>query len=232
MKVLIIPDVHGRKFWIDSFNKNNYDKVIFLGDYLDHYYNESTDEQDLEVFKQIINIKKSNPDNVILLIGNHDCPYIWKEYGDALGKYWCRHDYEHHDEINKLFTDNLDIFQIAWECKNEKYDKVLFTHAGVTDYFKQICGITADDINNFFLKEKTKNIPNIVGLATVSFYRGGNSISGSPVWADVHEPKSSEVFQIFGHTYSYEPLITDNFAMLDTGKSCFILDENGINIAE
>lgn len=38
-KILIIPDVHGRTFWkyaIDNIDK--YDKVIFLGDYLDPYF--------------------------------------------------------------------------------------------------------------------------------------------------------------------------------------------------
>ena len=38
MKILVLPDIHGREFWkgacedIDSF-----DKVIFLGDYFDPY---------------------------------------------------------------------------------------------------------------------------------------------------------------------------------------------------
>ena len=120
MKILIVPDVHGRDFWREAI-KEDYDKIVFLGDYLDHYYGESTREHDIETLKDIIDIKKSNPDKVILLIGNHDCPYIWKEYGEALGSYWCRHDYDNHGEISRLFTDNLDLFQIAWECENEKY---------------------------------------------------------------------------------------------------------------
>lgn len=34
--ILIIPDVHGRTFWKYAIDK--YDKVIFLGDYLDPYF--------------------------------------------------------------------------------------------------------------------------------------------------------------------------------------------------
>ena len=88
----------------------SFDKVIFLGDYLDHYYDESTNEYDIETLQDIIEFKKSNPDDTILLIGNHDCPYIWPNtYGSALGSYWCRHDYSNHNRTYtaELYPDNL-----------------------------------------------------------------------------------------------------------------------------
>lgn len=71
-----------------------------------------------------------------------------------------------------------------------------------------------------------------MGLASVSFYRGGYADSGSPVWADVREHAKSQVpqvFQIFGHTYSKEAIIMEHFAMLDKGDSCYILDEEGLH---
>lgn len=229
MKILIIPDVHGRKFWREYIN-DEFDHIIFLGDYLDPYPGEATAEEALQEFKDIINFKNSNLEKVTLLIGNHDCPYMFEYYRKAL-RYWCRHDNERHDEIAKVFEDNLDKFQIAWECDNEKYGKVLFTHAGVSGKFKRICGLDAEQINAFFLKENTNNIPNIVGLAAVSFYRGGASDTGSPVWADVREHLKNpvtEIFQIFGHTYLKDSIIEEHFAMLDRGDSCYLLDKNGI----
>ena len=235
MKVVIIPDVHGRDFWRKAI-KEECDKIIFLGDYLDPYYGESTDEKALEEFKDIIEFKKNNSDKCILLIGNHDCPYIWDEYGRELGSYWCRHDYNNHDEINKLFNDNIHLFQIAWECDNKKYGKVLFTHAGVTNTHKKVCGLSADEINKFFLEESTNNVPNVVELAEVSYFRGGNSREGSPVWADVREHMKSQVpqvFQIFGHTYVATPIFYEHFAMLDDGgKHYYILDDNEIKSIE
>lgn len=37
-KILIVPDVHGRKFWHKAKEMiNSVDKVVFLGDYLDPY---------------------------------------------------------------------------------------------------------------------------------------------------------------------------------------------------
>lgn len=41
MKILIIPDVHGRDFWTDPCKDiSEYDRVIFLGDYTDPYDDE------------------------------------------------------------------------------------------------------------------------------------------------------------------------------------------------
>jgi hypothetical protein len=56
--------------------------------------------------QDIINFKKANPDNVILLLGNHDLIYI---------------DYE-----EPLFVENLSLFQNAYQI-----DNVVFTHAGI-----------------------------------------------------------------------------------------------------
>ena len=40
MKILIIPDIHGRDFWIEPCKHiDEFDKVIFLGDYHDPYSN-------------------------------------------------------------------------------------------------------------------------------------------------------------------------------------------------
>lgn len=232
MKILIVPDVHGRDFWRNPCleHHSEFDKIIFLGDYLDHYSGESTIGHDIETLKDIIKFKKEHSDKVILLIGNHDCPYIWPDtYGRALGDYWCRHDNLNHKEIHKLFTDNLDLFTLAWDCPY-KDSKLLITHAGVTEYFKNVCGTNAEQINNFFLKEKSGNLPNVIGLAACSYYRGGYSESGSIVWADVREHLrggTTDVYQIFGHTYSEGIIAEDHFIMVDTGKACVIFDTDG-----
>ena len=42
-KILIIPDVHGRTFWRAALETGNYEKVIFLGDYVDPYVYEGID---------------------------------------------------------------------------------------------------------------------------------------------------------------------------------------------
>lgn len=232
MKIIIVPDVHGRDFWRNPCYEHHdeFDKIIFLGDYLDHYPGESSNEHDIDTLIDVIGFKLLHPEKVELLIGNHDCPYIWPDtYGKALGDYWCRHDHKNHDLIHKIFTDNIDLFNIAWDCPY-KDTKVLFTHAGVNQGFKDICGLDAEQINTFFLEEKSGNVPNVVGLTACSFYRGGYSQWGSPVWADIREhfkEPVTDVYQIFGHTYAEDIITGDHFIMTDTGKTCVIFDTEG-----
>ena len=230
---MIIPDVHGRSFWREPIKEiNNFDKVVFLGDYMDSYPGEATYEEAIQGLKDIISLKKEYSDKVILLIGNHDCVYMFDEYCKATSAR-PRFDYEHYKEVEQVYKENEKLFQIAWDCDNEKYGKILFTHAGVTEQFKNVHGLDAEEINKFFLEEYTSGgISNIVGLASISFYRGGHNSFGSPVWADVREHLSNpvaDIFQIFGHTYLREPIFKEHFAMLDIGNTCYILNENGLS---
>lgn len=71
-RILVIPDVHGRSFWREPLNKiDEFDHVIFLGDYMDPYPGEATYEEALQSLKDIISLKKKYPDKITLLIGNH-----------------------------------------------------------------------------------------------------------------------------------------------------------------
>ena len=71
-KILIIPDVHGRRFWRDAIESDDYDKVIFLGDYVDPYPNEGigsfTAQEGLE---RIILYHDEHPDKVVLPTHNN-----------------------------------------------------------------------------------------------------------------------------------------------------------------
>ena len=127
MKILVLPDIHGREFWkgacedIDSF-----DKVIFLGDYFDPYDFEGISVATaIENFQEILDLKRYNIDKVLLLLGNHDLPYMFDEYYN-LSNYHCRHSEEYHDEIGSLLRSNAHLFTLSCVV-----DDILFTHAGV-----------------------------------------------------------------------------------------------------
>lgn len=70
MKTLVIGDVHGRLCWLDIIEKENPDKVVFLGDYVSTHQLISSDQQ-CSNLEDILNYKEENPDKVILLRGNH-----------------------------------------------------------------------------------------------------------------------------------------------------------------
>ena len=72
-KILIVGDVHGRKFWHKAEEIiDKVDKVVFLGDYLDPYPHEGIlVNEAIQEFKQILEFKEKYNDKVVLLTGNH-----------------------------------------------------------------------------------------------------------------------------------------------------------------
>lgn len=219
-KILIVPDVHGRKFWHKAKEMiNSVDKVVFLGDYLDPYPWECISRLDtIKEFEEIIKFKNDNPGKVVLLLGNHDCAYCF-DFGSA-----SRYDYENEFEIKNLFSTNIGLFRLYFREGN-----YLFTHAGITrDWLRTY--LPEYDIERFTTLTTRELIP---FLWKVSFLRGGNQDTGSMVWSDVSEgDREDTCYQIFGHTQlESEPIITDKWACLDV-RRCFLLDTDNRKIEE
>ena len=109
-KWIVIPDVHGRKFWRDVVKGNEDERIIFLGDYLDPYSEEGiTPEDAYNELLDIIAFKKEHPDNVTLLLGNHDLGYLDPNICSF------RQDKRKLKRNRKLLRDNLDMFDIISE---------------------------------------------------------------------------------------------------------------------
>lgn len=74
MKLLVIPDIHGRDFWKEPCEKpGEYDKIIFLGDYLDPYPKEGIFKDEARHnLVDIIEFTIHNKMKVITLTGNHE----------------------------------------------------------------------------------------------------------------------------------------------------------------
>jgi len=199
--VLIIPDVHGRTFWIDAVNRfekeiaSNKIEVVFLGDYLDVYGFEVTEGRALnsalavELFEEIIDFKREHPKNVHLLLGNHDMHYYNALYAKNI--YKCRYDSAHGKRICELFRSNKELFELAWDCKIGE-TLVLFSHAGVLKSWvdEQFRGNKIKRPNKEFLNNilESPDKETILTLAHAGSYRGGwGRESGSVIWADVNE---------------------------------------------
>lgn len=240
--ILIYPDIHGRLFW-KRIDGTKFDRVIFLGDYLDPYpFDGITTVEAIHNFKEIIDFKKSNSEKVILLLGNHDMPYFSEKYKSYF-QYLSRYSYGHHKEIEEIFNENRDLFGIAYSDED-----ILFTHAGCsagwiektfTGEYKPSLEDLVRSLNNLL-----KTDEGLSSLSEVSGYRGGYSSYGSCIWADVDELKLDhlakedrteqdreilEIKQIFGHTLQGHYDLTggviydqevefDNCKMLDTAN--------------
>lgn len=207
MKLLIIPDVHGRDFWIEPCQHiDEFDKVIFLGDYHDAYPFQVSQETSRQRLKdELVPFVLNNRDKVICLMGNHDCNYIYFPMAD-------RFDRKHQEEIKELLQQlNL---QVAY-----KVDDYLFTHSGVLPCWLESNDLTIEDLINGNVTAEQ--------LAQVSPRRGGYHTCGSCVWGDVSEYFSSEkipdLYQIFGHTQLIDAFINKDFACLDC-RMAFVLD--------
>lgn len=224
MKILIVPDVHGRKFWhVAQTTVDEVDKVIFLGDYLDPYsYEGITFEDAVNEFKEILEFKEQYSDKVVLLVGNHDMHYIIKEFMNCSRlNVWRRL------EMNELYMQNIDKFRLIYQAKN-----YLFSHAGIYLEWLDKYGMTLDDLNNLSTFIDNKDFWST--LEDVGHSRGGFDPAGSCVWADIEESLLNDVYpikQIVGHTQLHEPFIREDIKCLDVRK-CFILNTETDEVAE
>ena len=240
-KILIIPDVHGRDFWKEPVKKVLEDTnahIVFIGDYTDPYSSEWEPNFDyrqhtVDNFKEIIEMKKQNSDRITLLLGNHDCGY-------AIGDDVCssRMDKIHQSELEKLFRENRELFQIAEEC-DIAGKHFIFSHAGILKgWVKSVWGDEADDtdfnvvsrLNNAWLN----NDMNILSrLGDYDDYRGWDGFQyGSPMWSDIRSwirvtPEETYGFNIVGHTQLSHQVVLDQIADLDCRKA-FYIDDQGV----
>lgn len=240
-KILIIPDVHGRDFWRDSVIKtltNTSANIVFLGDYTDPYSSEWAPNFDyrqhtVDNFKEIIELKKQNPERITLLLGNHDCGYA---IGDTISS--SRMDRKHQSELEELFKENRELFQIA-----EEHDiagrHFVFSHAGILKgWVRSVWGgetespdfKVIDSLNNAWLVDDWS----ILGrLGDYDIYRGWGGLQyGSPLWSDIRSwvkvtPDETYGFNIVGHTQLDRQLVLDQIADLDCRKA-FYIDDQGV----
>lgn len=207
MKLLIIPDIHGRDFWMEPCSHiDEFDKVIFLGDYHDPYlFQVSQDKSRHRLRDQLVPFVTEHKDKVVCLMGNHDGNY-------AIGEMADRMDVFHHDEIRNLLKQ-MDL-KLAYMV-----DGYLFTHSGVLPAWLDYNKLTLEDVLN-------NNVP-VDALTQVSPRRRGTSPCGSCIWGDVREydmnQKLENTYQIFGHTQLISPIIAPHWACLDC-RMAFVLD--------
>ncbi len=226
--LLIIPDVHGRKFWREAVDNKPHSHVIFLGDYVDPYTREGIyPENAWEEFDKIIDYADSHAQTTTMLLGNHDMHYssdLFDEIAEG-----SRYSNSTKRKVRPIFDSHSYLFSLAFEAEYEGIH-CLFTHAGISPYWllehEDIVGEpTAENINNLYYTRE-----GMEALAEVGWARGGWVKAGGPMWADYSEVAVTEtlpgIYQIFGHTQTADskPIINRYMACLDCHKA-FLLSE-------
>lgn len=228
MKILVIPDIHEKDVWKERVNANDYDKVIFLGDYVDSWTHD--DKQAISNLQDIIAFKQSMGDKCILLLGNHDVQYMFFPHYNTNGlQQSCA------AVLKLLFQLNKDLFKIAHLEGNH-----LFTHAGVAqEWFNKYDDIIlkhmapgmtiADAIESIFNSSDSEIIFDIGPISE------GNHDVGGPLWFRPLEGRALKGFHhIVGHTRMSEiKTVHENDTtsitytdVLDTIKQFLLLDIN------
>lgn len=248
MKILVLPDIHGRDFWKGACKDiDPFDKVIFLGDYFDPYdFERISVATAIENFQEILDLKRLNRDKVVLLLGNHDLPYMFSRYYE-LSDYHHRHSEEYHHVIGDLLRANAHLLSLS--CAT---DNILFTHAGVqSQWFSETFHSRTTDAGEIstMINTLTGSSEGLGNLYRVSYYRGGRDSYGSCIWAHVDEMiddagDSSNPLQtlrqVFAHSlqvdrvWNYDirygkALEFGNCKMIDTAKP-YVLDTDSFTL--
>ena len=203
-KIVCYGDLHGNPIWKQIVEKEqDADLVIFLGDYFDSFIY-STVEQ-IYNFNEIIEFKKANPNNVILLIGNHDYHYF-PEIGDRgiSGYQGSAKATAISYELNK----NRDLLQMAFA-----HDNILFTHAGVgLSWIERLSYWMPDLLPPEFNAQSISDYVNDVWKYKPLFFNfigrddSGDDMGQTPIWI---RPRSlmkdgqnfkKNLIQVVGHT--------------------------------
>ena len=209
-KTITIGDLHGKDIWkkcadLETLSKTSgleteYDKYIFIGDYVDSF--DKTDKETLDNLQNIILLKKNYPDKIILLWGNHDLPYYLGYKGHECSGHRML---QAHENLNNIFESNKDLFQMAFQIKNH-----LWTHAGIhkgwyNDRFLKTIdndieyGVLTDTMAEQLNKSFERNDD---CLFDVGYARGGSQTIGGPFWLDkmnLHKPLEG-YHQVVGHS--------------------------------
>lgn len=215
-RILVLGDIHGHTSWEPIVKKEDFDKVVFLGDYLDSFTVPPIDIA--RNFAHILNYKAYMGDKCVLCYGNHDHSY-WNAERCSGYNYHAVHLYM--PLLEDAFKEKmLEIVHIE--------DDILFSHAGVSDYWlKKVTMLDyVSEINFDSVPLSSLNWNMLTG------YDGyGNTISQSPIWIRPYSLLKSKVEgyrQIVGHTNMDTPVDEQGLYFNDLLPDYYIIIEDGV----
>lgn len=214
-KILVVPDIHGRSFWIEPC-QNWQGSIVFLGDYHDPYPFQTSVNRSLDNLEKLVDFVTSNKDRCTCLFGNHDNYGFSKSIPSG-----CRHDNRNHVKVHDLLKKlNLQIIKVV-------DPNIIFSHSGILPNW-----LLEHAIPNWYDVEYLDI--NNEAFSDISPYRGGvfpdyrEHQVGSCLFGDVREydeqPHIPGYYQIFGHTQlENDPIIKKDYACLDC-RECFVVN--------
>lgn len=186
-RILVLGDIHGRDCWMDIIKKEtDFNKVIFLGDYVSTHNNISEEEQ-INNLDKILTYKIANPDKVILLRGNHDLQHLGYRWAGCSGLF---------PSVQKYMMSIKDRF-LTYTQWIYIYKDTVFSHAGISSKWLENQHLALETINNEEPSEKFGFIP----ADRYDYY--GDSITQPCTWIRPNALATCNVReynQVVGHT--------------------------------
>lgn len=215
MRTLVLGDIHGHDSWKAIVENEEYDNVVFLGDYLDAF--RVKPEVIADNLLDIIKFKEKMGDKCRLCYGNHDHSY-WNDERCSGYNWHGRHLYM--PLLEDMFNENMmDLVYIQ--------DDIIFSHAGVSDYWLNKVTML-DDVREVNFDSVTLDSLNWNMLTGYDGY--GNTISQSPLWIRPQSLLKSKVDgyrQIVGHTNMGTPVDEQGLYFNDLLPDYYIIVEDG-----
>lgn len=216
MKLIVIGDTHGRDAWKQVLEKEKqWDKFVFIGDYFDTRDGVQAQDQ-CDNFIDILSFKKENPDDVILLLGNHDFHYL-----TGTTDQYSQFDFSMYEQANRLLMGALERNLIQLVYKQGKY---LFSHAGVSEDFLKTWEIKndeslVDELNKLLEPENLYKLEFGVNLPREMFPSNtGDNTTQSPIWirpTSLLHSKLENYIHVAGHTQVTEIQLVNDILLID-----------------
>ena len=191
MKLLVIADLHGRLLWKDIIEKENPDKIIFLGDYVTSHEGISP-EQQLDNLEEILAYKENNFNKVVLLRGNHCMQMLGYSWVDCNPR---------EPEVQKVMSTesfrNRFLGLTKWIYVYEPL-ACIFSHAGISQVW-----LHNSNIHNIY---SINSLPpsELFGFTPDNIWDSyGDSVTQPPTWIRPEALMNSCIQgwnQVVGHT--------------------------------
>lgn len=197
--------MHGRFDAVRTiYEREQPDEVICLGDYVDTHDEMSPDNQ-REAVIGLLKLYQTHMSKLLgdftLLLGNHDFHYITNDPYERYSEYDWNTACWYRSFAKKLIS--LGIIKAVFL---DNVNRVIYSHAGITNSWLRQNNVGLEDINTLLESEESKD--RFKYVETDDPKGTGDSKYNSPIWVrpfsllpDLYEDESGYVWnQIVGHT--------------------------------
>lgn len=238
---MVIPDVHQNFEFLEAIssqeNFSNFEKIVFLGDFLDAKEPEFRATEAIEkTLNFVVQSRLSNPGRVEVLLGNHDILHfalssesVQSFEKSALIEYFGMPKPEVISVCRRV-DSFWDFVKIAVEV-----DGYVLSHAGINGRYWNRCKNPAENVEelNRLKSDIVDSENNLSELFQAGRSRGGSLEKGGPIWLDWNTEFDNEIGipQIVGHTVGAEYRKNGCSYCLDAMQRSYgVVSESGVII--